>query len=206
MAPVIQNGTLALIGGAPFEMTQQQFEDCCCIEYGDDCQFCDAGLTPKYFTATLSGINAGVHVGCLTCVVEGGTARSFDSSVVTIDGVHLLTQTANPCIWEVTGVGAWSHTKWNNTDCTNKVADWSGTCTITLERTEAGWELTISANGFENTTGNIFTDTVAETVDDDCINVAAMANANASPWCEGDTAYHVLTDTGSATFEAGDQT
>ncbi len=183
--------------------TGQLALNCDDVEYSEsDCEFCTGGQTPKYFTVTLSGIDAGVYVGCLECFI----ATSFNDTSVAIDGVHLLTETGvdpHSCRWSAT-VGSWSWTLWSNEiDCTGFSIAQSGTCKIFLTRTEAGWELAIGINSFFPE--NIFTDTVAETGDDDCINVAAMANQNGAPFCEGGE-YDIVSDTGSATFEAGDQT
>ncbi|KKM79073.1 hypothetical protein LCGC14_1353600 [marine sediment metagenome] len=67
--------------------------------YGDDCQYCTAGESPKQITLTVSGLS-----DCTVCIQPvGGGSEYYKASGVdaVLNGcVVILDQTANYCMWE----------------------------------------------------------------------------------------------------------
>ena len=183
---------------------------CCCDqpEPGDDCEFCDG--TPKYWTVTISGVDDGL---CDDCGLRTGEIdKSWKMIEVVIDGVYLLTQTGDPCIWAtpaMVGVGTSQAQLWTDSDdCTGSNTGFSNhTLGIALTRTEAGWEMYIGQRGspLPNPDERVFIGASAEASDDDCDTIAAMSNDDDT--CEyAVTGTKVMSLAGTATFEAGDQT
>jgi len=178
---------------------------CCCIERGYDCGYCD--FTPKYWTVTLSGIESSACTSCTNC---SGASESFkDVSLSNLDGVHLLTQIgsgANACLWAKENFGSWSYKGHGlAANCAGDVTNRSGSFSIYLRRTELIWELAVCLIDTLFSGRQAFYDSVAETADDDCLNIAAMANS-LSCWCGTSEVYAHIADGGAATFEPGDRT
>ena len=88
--------------------------------YGDDCQYCDAGETPKYLTATFSNL-----LDCPSCQngpFHDNHSYLHEGIAAALNGKKIvLTQSAyNPCVWELTselsGVyGTWK--RWVGDGC-----------------------------------------------------------------------------------------
>ena len=183
---------------------------CCCgdddeIEEGYGCVYCE--VTPKYWTVTLSGITACPN--CMNC----GDGTSVDSCTVSgLNGVHVLTQvgsasSSTACKWQLTGVGSWSAKHYNDTACGVGEVSVSGDMRITLYRFETKWRLLVEGVGHSKSPAyTMFWDEVDETVDDACLDIAAMTNERICGTCSDENVYGdvYVASGGSATLEAGD--
>jgi len=192
---------------------------CCCgeEEAPSNCTNCD--WTPKYFTVTLSGVEASLCTGCYPNT--GSSGGNF--AVGGIDGIHLLTQGSvlepsaahsQYCLWVLPAVGSYSYDWWGGAGCVG--APWisrSGDCGMFLRRTASGWQFQIGSvwaatawmdlplsTPWDRT---IFNDTVTEPDADDCLTVPNMSN---DLICAGGGIPWHLCNGGIATFDAGDQT
>ena len=90
-----------------------------CPGVGDDCQYCDAGKTPKYLTVTISGFSS------YGCVSGYSYSHNYD---VDINGVYLLTQhqVGTTCSWIYQPVPQpfiGTHYAYDDVDCTGNVEE-----------------------------------------------------------------------------------
>lgn len=89
--------------------------DCCVIpEPGEPCGNCDEDTTPLKLKLLFSGVDAGV----CPCIPAGSITLLVTE--LNLDGLHCLTQTGNPCVWEAYPSGSWAANLYDNPTCSGE--------------------------------------------------------------------------------------
>lgn len=70
------------------------------VEWGEDCEYCEEGQTPKYVTVTFSG---------LTATYDNDCHWGRKSFVDCLDGSYTLTQVGDACSWRRYQEGDFGH-------------------------------------------------------------------------------------------------
>lgn len=68
----------------------------CCVEYDEDCEYCDEGKSPRY--ATVEFVQGSVCLDCYNNVPLGRSVRYYPSGDVS-DTYVLEQHSSDPCIW-----------------------------------------------------------------------------------------------------------
>lgn len=179
-------------------------EECCCVEPGDDCEFCTS--SSKYFTATVSGVDAAQCDGCHPTTTPGEWF-SMASDPIAVDGVHLLMQRpGNACIWRTSQpIQTFSIRQYFTDQCDGFGNPDTENLFLFLVRTEAGWDATLNAGPNPDDTVMAFSGHSDEVEDDECVTVDAMSNL-ITVCAYGTLGPTRLSVGGTITFLVGDQT
>jgi|GEM_PF-3323210 len=87
------------------------------IEPGNDCVYCDAGMTPLHLTFRITAYSA-----CACQRIAGSSNRIGNISLVDLLGDYELTQDAvNPCKWTYSQSGSWGSADIFSDACVTKV-------------------------------------------------------------------------------------
>jgi len=190
---------------------------CCCgCEYGNDCEHCQSGKTPKYLTVTFSNVDANDCSGCFDISESAGPdSKSMDNvSVSGVDGKHVLAQSGGDgCVWEKAGVGGYSFSYYtSSTNCTGSYVTKAGSFTVRMRRTAGAWALeVVDESDPDIVLIYAFQGWVAETADDDCLNISGISCTGECS-CGGMRDFEIFLVDGSgptppqATVERGDTT